>query len=267
MGSSRVRSDTVTVPPIRFMTDGFPTDAGLDIALSRALLLRASAGEIPETFRLNLPGRIVAFGKRDTIAAGYPQAVAAARRAGFEAVERLAGGRAAVFHEGTLAFSWTIPDPDPRRDIHARFSALASLMLAAFSDLDIEAEIGEIPGEYCPGEYSISVGGTTKVMGVGQRLARNAAHIGGVVVVSGGALTRSVLEPVYRELDLSWRPPTAGALQDVAPAITLQLVTDAIVARLATARLVTPATLEPETLELARRLAPEHIAPRPPRCG
>jgi len=251
----------VTDTPLRFITTGFATDPGLDIALSRALLLRASGGEIVETFRINQPGRVVAFGKRDAIAPGYPAAVAAARSAGFEAVERLAGGRAAVFHEGTLAFSWTVPDPDPRRNIHERFQALAGLLLGVFTDLGINAEIGEIHGEYCPGEYSINVGGAIKVMGVGQRLARNAAHIGGVIVVSDGSLVRGVLGPVYRELDLPWRPSTAGALQDANPDVSAAHVVAAVATRLAATRPVTPSPFQPETLALGRRLAPEHLAP------
>src|SRR3546814_3395762 len=45
------------------------------------------------------------FGRQDTITAGYRDAVRAARSMGYEVVERLAGGRAAVFTTGTLAFS------------------------------------------------------------------------------------------------------------------------------------------------------------------
>lgn len=251
----------MTDTPLRLITSGFPADPGLDIALSRALLLRASDGEIPETFRLNQPGRVVAFGKRDAIAAGYPAAVAAARRADFDAVERLAGGRAAVFHEGTLAFSWTIPEEDPRRGIHQRFDALAQLLVETLADLGIAANIGEIAGEYCPGDYSINIGGAIKVMGVGQRLARNAAHIGGVIVVADGSLVRRVLEPVYRELDLPWSPSTAGALQDANPDVTPLRVVNAVGARLAASRVVVPSSFQPETLALGRRLAPEHVSP------
>jgi lipoate-protein ligase A len=265
--SSPVTIPFVTSTPLRFITAGFASDPGLDIALSRALLLRASAGEIAETFRLNQPGRMVAFGKRDTIAPGYPAAVAAARSAGFEAVERLAGGRAAVFHEGTLAFSWTIPDQDPRRGIHERFRALAELLVGSFADLGVSTQIGEISGEYCPGEYSVNIGGTVKVMGVGQRLARTAAHIGGVIVVSGGSLVRAVLEPVYRELDLPWRPSTAGSLQDANPGITVPLVVAAVAARLAATRSVIQAPFEPATMALGRRLASEHISPSSAGAG
>ena len=77
-------------------------------------MLRVAAGELPETLRLARPGRIVAFGKRDAVAQGYAAAVQAARDGGFEAIERLAGGRAAVFHEDTIAFAHAIPDADPR---------------------------------------------------------------------------------------------------------------------------------------------------------
>lgn len=176
-------------------------------------------------------------------------------------MERLAGGRAAVFHEGTLSFSWTIPEEDPRRGIHERFRTLAQLLVEALADLEITGHIGEIAGEYCPGEYSINIGGTIKVMGVGQRLARNAAHIGGVIVIAGGSLIRRVLEPVYRELDLPWNPSTAGAIQDANPDVTLRHVVNAVGARLATSRVVVPSSFQPETLALGRRLAPEHISP------
>ena len=73
--------------------------------MSRALLQRVAAGELPETLRLARPGAMVAFGKQDAVASGYADAVRAARSGGFEAVLRLAGGRAAVFHEGTIALA------------------------------------------------------------------------------------------------------------------------------------------------------------------
>src|SRR3954451_25488501 len=85
----------------------------LDTAISRAILERVAAGELPETMRLARPGAMVAFGKQDVKAAGYAAAADAARAQGFEAVRRLAGGRAAVFHEGTVAFAHAAPDPMP----------------------------------------------------------------------------------------------------------------------------------------------------------
>ena len=56
----------------------------------------------PETLRIARPGTTVAFAKRDAVAEGYEEAVRAARSHGFDATLRLAGGRAAVFHDGTM---------------------------------------------------------------------------------------------------------------------------------------------------------------------
>src|SRR3954468_15675311 len=91
------------LPTLRLLNDSFPDDPVLDTAVSRAVLERVAAGELPETLRLARPGRMVAFGKLDVVGPAYPEAVRAARAGGYEAIERLAGGRAAVFHEGTLS--------------------------------------------------------------------------------------------------------------------------------------------------------------------
>ena len=77
--------------------------------MSRALLQRVAAGELPETLRLTRPGPMVAFAKQDAVAPGYTDAVRAARAGGFEPVLRLAGGRAAVFHEQTIALAHAAP--------------------------------------------------------------------------------------------------------------------------------------------------------------
>ena len=113
-----------------------------------------SEGSGPETLRLYRPGSIVAFGPRDTKAPGCVEAVRAARSGGFEAVKRLGGGRAAVFHDQTIAFAWTIPDPGPHASVLRRFQELANIMANAFLRLGIDARVGEVPGEYCPGRYS-----------------------------------------------------------------------------------------------------------------
>src|SRR3954447_25630529 len=90
------------LPILRVVTQSFPDDPSLDTAVSRALLERVAAGELPETLRLARPGKTVGIGQEDTVAAGNADAAGAARERGFEAVLRLAGGRAAVFHEHTV---------------------------------------------------------------------------------------------------------------------------------------------------------------------
>jgi len=68
---------------LRLLTESFPEDAALDPAVSRALMLRVAAGELPATLRISRPAAIVAFGKRDAVSPGYRDAVRAARSGGF----------------------------------------------------------------------------------------------------------------------------------------------------------------------------------------
>ena len=142
---------------IAIIDESYPDADALDTAVSRAMLLAASEGRIGEAFRIHRPGRIVAFGKHDSITDGFDEAVAIARAKGFLPIVRLAGGRAAVFHENTLAFNWTVPADDPTRNIHDRFRMLSDVMVGAFARLGLDARIGEVPGEYCPGEFSVNL--------------------------------------------------------------------------------------------------------------
>jgi octanoyl-[GcvH]:protein N-octanoyltransferase len=246
---------------MQLLRASFPGDPALDVAVSRAILERVAAGELPETMRLARPGAMVAFGKQDAVARGYGHAAGAARAGGFEAVLRLAGGRAAVFHERTIAFAHAAPDGDPRAGIHRRFEAVAELMARAFRRLGVDARVGEVPGEYCPGGYSVSASGRSKVMGVGQRLIAGAAHLGGVVVVDEGERVRDVLVPVYGALGLDWDPATAGSLAAAAPGVTWDDAADAILAEYSELHELEEGELDEETLALARRLAPEHRSP------
>ena len=226
--------------------------------ISHAIALAVGAGDLDETLRLDPTTDVVAFGRRDVITPGYRHAVAAATARGFEAVERLAGGRAAAFTTGTLSFSWAVPTVDPRAGVQDRFERVSGLMASAFGQLGADARVGEVPGEYCPGSHSVNIGGTIKVMGVGQRLVRGAAHIGGVVVVNEAERIREVLIPVYEALGLAWDPATAGALEDVVSGIDLEDVRNAILAEFAEFATVIPATLPLEVVEMGRRLASSH---------
>lgn len=246
---------------IRLVRDSYPAFPGLDTTLARALLRSVSASERGETFRLYSPGRVLAFGKRDATEPGFERAAAAARRHGYLPLIRLAGGRAAVFHESTLAFGWTLPIDDPRNGIQARFEALAELLVRAFARVGVASRIGEIPGEYCPGRFSVHHEDGRKVMGVGQRLARTAAHVGGVIVVGGADVINEVLDPVYGALGVDFDPAATGALQEKAPGLTLGAVAEAIVAELSEVAEVHEDTLTAATLAAGRELLADHLVP------
>jgi lipoate-protein ligase A len=250
----------VSLRRIRLIREAFPEPPARDTAVSHAILRQVSEGLQSETLRLHRPGDIVAFGPKDRLAPGFGLAIEAARVAGFGSVQRLAGGRAAVFTTESIAFSWAIPDPVPRKGIRARFAELAAMVAGAFQDLGIDARVGEVPGEYCPGEHSVNARGRTKLMGVGQRLVQRAAHVGGVVVVDGAARVRDVLVPVYRALEVDWDPATVGSLANEVPGLTWEQAERAILARFARAYELEEDTLTAPVLDLATSLEPHHLA-------
>jgi lipoate-protein ligase A len=246
---------------IQLFTEHYAAVAGQDTGISHALVTAVGQGRQPETLRLHRTGNIVAFGKHDTITPGYANAVAASIAHGFTPIERLAGGRAAVFHTGTLAFAWAIPTDDPRTGVTARFTEISGLLTAALRSLGVDATVGEIPGEYCPGAYSIHAHHRVKLVGVGQRLVRGAAHVGGVISVTDGWRIRDVLVPVYRELGLEWLPSTAGAIDDLVQGVTVDDVRTAVVDAFSERFELVPSRMPDDIVRSGLELAPSHISP------
>ncbi len=223
-------------------------------------MLRVAAGDLPETLRIAPTGTTVAFAKRDAVAPGYAEAVHAARGQGFEATLRLAGGRAAVFHDGTMEIGHAVPDTEPRGGIHDRFERSAERLARALARLGVDARVGEVAGEYCPGRYSVNARGTLKLAGIGQRVVGGGSHTGVVLVLEGEDRINGVLEPVYAALGLDWDPSASGSVRSEAPGATWTAVRDAIVTEYARDYDLVPGEMDAETLALAKELAPEHRA-------
>lgn len=243
--------------PLVTFFDAFSSAPEFDTALSRESLSAVASRELPDVFRVFVPQRVVAFGRQDTHAPRFTDAVAACRPLGFTPVVRLAGGRAAVFHEQTLGFAWQIRTAEPKLDVIARFEVMAGILVGALRSLGHDAIIAEMPGEYCPGRYSIHIGGR-KVIGIGQRLIAGAAHVGGVIVINDASAINDVLVPIYSALDLDWDPTRTGSIEGDYSPTSLAIVRDAIIAavdsRTETVETAWPATL----LERAARRIPDH---------
>jgi len=246
---------------LRLYERSFPGQPALDTAVSRALLHRVAEGRQGESLRVHRPDDVLAFSILDRTKPGFAAALDEARRGGFEPVIRLAGGRAAVFHRETLAFAWVLPTDEPRAGIRERFDEMAAITRDALCALGVDARIGEVPGEYCPGEHSVNAAGRRKLSGVGQRVVRGAAHVGGVIVVRDSARVREALVPVYAALGLPFDPDTAGSVEDEIGPVSREQVRDVLVAefRRRGAR-VEESELDDSLLELAAELEPQHRA-------
>jgi octanoyl-[GcvH]:protein N-octanoyltransferase len=246
------------VEQLRLIRHSFPEQPELSTEISRTILRRVAAGEVPPTIRIHRPGNEVAFGRQDIASPGYEAAAEAARSAGFAAVERLAGGRAAVFHQGTIAIARAYSDPQPPKRTYARFEEMADLIADALRGLGVDALVGEVPGEYCPGAYSVNARGQTKLAGIGQRMIRGGAHMGGVVVASGGSEVARVLVPVYRALELDWDPETSGSVADeLGREVDVGELEEALVTELAKRHELVDAELDEVTMGLAEQALEE----------
>jgi len=247
---------------LALVRESFPDRPAYGAAVARAILLRVAGGELPPTMRLHRPGRILAFGRQDAASDRFGDAVRAARGAGFEPIVRLTGGRAAVYHTGTIALSQALHDRRPAARTHARFERLAETCAAALRRLGVDARVGEVPGEYCPGAWSVNARGRSKLVGIGQRIISGGAHLGVVIVVRDSAAVREALIPVYEALGLEWDPATAGSVEDELGTGDLAAVEESILSELSEAgHELVDATLDAETLALAARHESEH---RPP---
>ena len=118
----------------------------------------------------------------DSLAPGFGEACAAAAAHGFAAVVRPAGGRLAAYHNGALVLDLVAPHPEPRAAHRQRFATAATALVDGLRMLGVDARPGPVPGEYCPGDYSVNARGATKLVGTAQRITRHGYLFSAVVL-------------------------------------------------------------------------------------
>ena len=246
---------------MHLLRDSFPERPALDVAVSHALLVRVARGEIEPAVRLYRPAPTLAFGRLDALRPGFGEAGEAARDAGFQPIVRLAGGHAAAYHEQSLIYEEIVAQRDVTAGLHDRFRDAADLLAGALTGLGVETQVGEIPGEYCPGAYTVSAAGRLKLVGSAQRAVRGGALLSAFILVGDGDRLRAGLFDVYRALEIAWQPAAAGALEDVAPGVTLPAVEAAVLAARREDVELIPRSVDSETLALGRALEQRHRWP------
>jgi octanoyl-[GcvH]:protein N-octanoyltransferase len=226
--SERVRAGSGP-RPLRLYHDRYPGNPLLDTSVSHAMLRRVASGSVGESLRIYVPDNALLFSSLDARRPGYQRALELAEQSGFPPIIRLAGGQAAAFLEQSIAFAWATPDVEAHLHIRPRFEELANWIASALRRLGLDARVGSIPGEYCPGEFSVNLGGRVKVMGVGQRVIRGGAHVGGVLTVGQSEILRQTLAPIYQVLDLEFRSESAGGVADFDETLDCEAVMTAMV--------------------------------------
>jgi octanoyl-[GcvH]:protein N-octanoyltransferase len=234
-----------------------PDDPVLDAAITHALLRQVGAGMRPPTARIFRPGPTLAFGRLDALSDGYAEARAAAVAHGFTPLLRLGGGHAAGYDTGSVLLELIVPVGTIAEGIPERFATVTELLVEALAGLGIVARAGELPGEYCAGEWSVHAAGI-KLAGTAQRSIKGASLVTAMVIVEGGAELRAALVDIYAALEIAWRPATAGGAADIVRALTAADVERALVATLAAHERLTAGALDPDTLALAASLREAH---------
>ena len=211
---------------------GVAEDLSYSTALLRAVQHGTLTGPIVRIYR---PQPTVSFGQQDVRLDGYEQARQLGERHGFAPVVRRVGGRAAAYHPGSLVIDHIQPEDDAMFGFRNRFAYFGELLTATLQQLGVDAAVGEIPGEYCAGEYSVHAvldsGQRIKLAGTAQRVVKGAWLFSTSLVVENGRSVREVLTDVYAALGLDFEPSTAGAAADAVPGLTVDDVTDELLAQ------------------------------------
>jgi lipoate-protein ligase A len=156
------------------------------------------------------PHRQLAFGRRDARTDDYEVATKVAEACGFTPVQRSVGGRAVAYTGNTVAFAKVIPLDDMRVGMDERYEATTRAIQRALWRLGVPAARGEPEASFCPGDYSLQRDG--KLVGVAQRVRKNAALVSGVAVVRDHGEIAGVLDPVYAALDVPFERSSVGSI-------------------------------------------------------
>jgi len=238
---------------VLLLDEAHPADPALDLAISHALLRQVAQRSLPALRRVYRPAATVAFGRLDALREGYGAAVAAAAGHGFAPVLRTVGGHAAAYTDRALVVEDIEPHDGLAVDVEGRFERFSQGLSRALAELGVDAHVGEIPGEYCAGRFSVGAGGV-KLAGVAQRVISGASLVSAAIVVGDGAVVRAVLVDVYARLALEWDPATAGAVDDLVPGAAVEDVRRVLSSG-------EPVPLPQATLTLARSLRADPGAP------
>ncbi len=179
--------------------------------------------------RMRRPRPTAAFSPQDTTHPDYERVKEQARTNGFEPIERGTGGRLTMFDENALAITLISPHPEPHPYMMQRYDVFAGAIAGVLQRLGIDAQIGELPNEYCPGKYSINAAGRVKLVGIAQRMNRRCIQMGAIISVMRSAKACSAISDAYQAMGLAFDAGTYGAMAELVPLLSYEDVSGAFV--------------------------------------
>lgn len=236
-----------------------PGGEATNLALGHVLARRAEHEGAFEALHVYQPtDRAVVFGRRETRAPGFPAAVKAARDAGFEPLIRATGGRAVAYTQQTVVVHHVRHEKEPIGGHDARFLGFGQQLVDVVRTLGVAAQLGAVPGEYCPGAHSVNARGETKLGGTAQRVLRQSWLFSSLVVVGDEAELRPVLAEIYDRLGQPFDPMSVGSLSAENPALDASGVANALLTTFAGSSAALPVGALGALLDEAAHLAADH---------
>ena len=189
--------------------------------LQQAVLEEVASGERGPTALMWTSSRYVGVTRPETRLPGFEKAIRAATDLGFPVLVRSSGGGAVAANEGSISFSLTFPVEDLRQGLYERYAEGVELIAAALRRTGVEAEVGAVEGEFCPGAHSVRSGGPwgVKHAGLAQRVTRRAARLEALIMVSETGELVPLLQRFYDALDLPFRSESVGDLPADVPRV------------------------------------------------
>ena len=189
---------------------------------------KSSSGVI----RIYRPTPTAAFSRRDSQHPGYEHARGAVIGLGFVPTVRPTAGHLAIYGNGSVILDVVSPHRDPRCDPIGRFAIMARLLSGLLISLGVDARIGAVDGEYCPGRFSVNAAGQRKLIGLSQRMTASAYYLGAVIAVEPDKHALRATRQAYPLLDLDIDISTIGSLAEEVDGITAEIFIDSLVAML-----------------------------------
>ncbi len=206
------------------MADPFENPAD-GFGLQQAVLEEVASGERGPAALIWSSSPYVGATRPETRLAGFAEAARSVEDLGFPVLVRNSGGGAVAANRGSLSFSLTMPVENLRHGLYERYAGGVDLVAAAMRRVGVEAEGGEVEGEFCPGAYSVRSGGWrgVKHAGLAQRVTRRAARLEALVLVEDTGPVRGALARFYGGLGLLFRPSCVADLPAGLPDVVAAL--------------------------------------------
>lgn len=231
----------------------------LELAFAHALVRRASRGELDEVVRVYRPlAPMVVLGRRDMKRPGFGRAVQACAASGFTVSVRATGGRAVAYTPQSIVIDHVRREPDAASEHEHRFRAIGAIFVELLKGYGVDARLGPVPGEYCPGAHSVNARGVVKLIGTAQRVVKDAWLFSSLVLLDGSDEVRPLLSQVYDALELPFDESSVGSVLNESRQTDLLELEQAITDSLAPQAVSRPTAEDAATLSLARELLPQH---------